>query len=485
MTPADPGFSASRRALAIISRRRSTGLSVSSVAGYLVLLLASAAGGFLMAPTSLAPFVDGDITRHGGWCLESAFTAACLIAAISAFRAMETLYRDDDAAMQLHPFHGGALALDRLTQVARDTGLVFSLPVAAFAPLIIRGDGAFAMAGIAWLAVAFGVVVACSFAGNVLIADQAGGADSAVTRAAGATSGGVFHIAPGITLAVSAALLLFAKLGFEELLRTRYESGAFELTRAAQVALGGSIVVAVLLCIAAFRRYSARYASLQCAFRMADFVGTSQVDGFDDELKREPAGSPGTLFGAALAIQLRRKHPFLRGASVSVALLLVFVGWATRGSISALLPALAASAWLALYVAPALRVWRLLTPESEYLAGTLIRETIRLQAKKRAALNELIFHAAALAPVALLSPGVRLQALGLIAAGALSASVAIQLWRGSRVGPTLVWLAASAIAGAAALFGDTGIAACTVSLAVLGIAVAAPALRKPLPAVPS
>jgi hypothetical protein len=362
----------------VAGSRRVTGLGV---------VIGALAVGFLIGPRTLAATTSGAVTHWGGWPLETAFALAVLASAVLTFRVVEVLFRTDDAqALDMLPIPGAAYAADRLAVLLRDAGAAALFGTALLAPGLLRPGGDLAAVAIAYLAVACLVAVGSGF-GVVTLA-----AASAQDGATGSRSGAVYHFAPGVAFGVTAALLLFLKLGFEQPFADAARNVAVGgLSRAAQVALGVPLLAALALCAFGARAYSRVHHALQARFREADSVTSGRF------AERSAAFAPGerdavTLWTSATRAQLLRRHPLLLPSSWIAGVVGVMIAWGAGGEVPGTLMAAVGTVWLVWVVHP-LRRWRRLADEGPYsLASTLPGGAARRTGGERASTAALSQH---------------------------------------------------------------------------------------------
>ncbi|MFT4702492.1 MAG: hypothetical protein ACI81R_000176 [Bradymonadia bacterium] len=356
--------------------------------------------GLWLAPPEIGPIQNGPVTHYGGWPLETAFTLCLLSASWITFRALEVLFRTNDAhAILTLPVRGDAYWLDRLTVLVTEVGLAM-IAVSAFlaAGFTRDGDATLTIAAIGYVVVAHLAAAALSF-GLVTWACASTVDEGAMARSLDMTrerAGSIYQMVPGISFGACAASLLILKLAFEEPLRAMAGAGSLALTNATFVAAAVALIPAIVSAVAGLRGYGGAHDALQARFLEVESMTVGRMQTWHSEWAASNADDSDELWGRVAAAQLVRRHGMLLPGSWLVGVVALFVTWATGGSISVATWAALAVFWLSIVVHPVLRVQRLAGYCAHGFADTLgDTETIK-RAGSRAASKIVWSHVPAL-----------------------------------------------------------------------------------------
>ncbi len=405
----------------------------------LAVLVGVAVLGTLAAPGEIAPATHGGVTHWGGWVLESAFNGCVLVAAFTTFRVLEVLYRTHDAAaLRMLPLAGGAVGLDRLRTCVFEALAGNALVLAFVAPAAFRPGGLAPFLCTALFGIVATLVVPLVGFAVVVGAGVATVASSPDARR-GASTDAAAHFAPGAAFGAASALLLLAKLGAEDPLRSAGAAltgtGAVEITRATMFGLGVPLVVAIGLGLYALRAYATSHDALQARFLDAEShridTGYAYFQEGPQPLSKVERwlGDAGALLYRKDRLQLARSTPFLRVGTWLIAAIALFVGWAGRDSLSGTGLGLALGAWLAVVVSPYRRLLQLHGEERFGFADMLAPAQTRQSARVLATASELGRHAT---PLLLVGIGMGVQSALQIAAYVVVTGAALSLAAASR-----------------------------------------------------
>lgn len=274
--------------------------------GSLLALGNAAAPGLLKPPADVVTAVgmaDGKRTLPAGSAaLEAAFWLAALASSVLNFRVMELLFRRKDIRAVEHlPIRLYALYVDRLL-AALGEALAAALVLAPFfLPLVWHGGGLAAATSIALIglglvtssAIGFAVQLSAgaSMAGDVTRAKKDAAKKSGKpsrSRDIYGGSGQIFVYSPGVALAVSVIIILFAKLAMGEVLK------AGEATRAFGVGLGILAVAFGVALVVSLRHFVRAFPRMTARFHEVDFVG------YDISAQHQKSHFGSKQFGEAL-----------------------------------------------------------------------------------------------------------------------------------------------------------------------------------------
>lgn len=201
----------------------------------------------------------GSEDNPGGTVLELTFWLTCLLSAVQSFRVMESLFRTGDARIVAPlPLDTTSLFFYRLLRGLFEVALFSVLGAALLLPIVWRGDvglygvcvGLWAGGLLITLCVGFGVQL---YAG---VASLQGEAQFDMHGPSG------FILAPGIALAISVLLILFAKLTAEEFLK-----GAYGPARSGLLIVG---VPSVICLTVGWRYFTRHFYAIFASFLEAD-----------------------------------------------------------------------------------------------------------------------------------------------------------------------------------------------------------------------
>ncbi len=425
--------------------------------------------GALFVPSTVAPSAAQSATQWGGWAMEASFGISVVAAAWLTFRAMELLYRVEDArALNALPLDGGALARERLGRLGGQALLVGVAAAAFVAPALARGPivyGALACA----LAVASSLIAASlSFGITVLAgttaADPQGAMSRASNAASGVAAGGVYQFAPGLAYAVVVGLLLLLKLGLEEPLRTLLREGAPRMTRAGMLGVAAPLAASLAALAAGYRAFAKHHDVLAARFADADAITEGAGRAYFGDEPVRPGWWERRLGPACAALYRKDRLQFARGHAMLVVgswlggFVALAAVWGTERSLHPATVAALASLWLGVVAAPARHLAAAPGETGWGLAASLASTATRARARGLAASRESLGLALPLLlpTVAWLGSADALRYLGLLAVslGACVVSGAVIARGGPDRTPVVV---------AAALLGAVGVDAFTPS----------------------
>lgn len=403
---------------------------------------------------------SGEPLPRGTLALEAAFWLGTLASSIVTFRVMEILFRRKDLrAVENHPIGLGTLFVDRLLATLLEGALAAAGVSLFFVPLFwhggtLAGTLACALIAVGLLTsgvVGFGLQI---YAGDLNVRSER--ADEDEKRPSSGVYGGsgqIFLFSPGLAFAVSAMLMLLARLAFGEVLNDA------ALTRPFWVGVGVLGAASLVSLGSAYRRFTDCFPAMAARFREADMRSYEveveyQRSAYDLPRRGEGWLSPArrSLF-RTIVLQYGRRYALLRYSYAIgwflAALALAqwsraaFPGWAVA-SVPLVAAATIANPWT-----------RLVGPTMQpAVARTLpVDESDRSTAASIFAVRELLLLAAPYAGLVLLIDGVggdwsgaALRA-GTALAGVLGAAGLTALsWRLLRRDPTTAIAAPAATA---------------------------------------